>query len=90
MSFVAAAIVQSTAVLVGGMAALAVVQNVQAIDARQDAKEQAKKDKANALNAQQFAETEGEGLGNLGNINLSIDSSIDDDVRSQGKSNLSI
>lgn len=79
MSFVAAAIV-----------GLAVVQNVQAIDARQDAKEQAKKDKANALNAQQFAETEGEGLGNLGNINLSIDSSIDDDVRSQGKSNLSI
>lgn len=79
MTFVAAAIV-----------AVGVVQNVQAIDARQDAKEQAKKDKADALRAQQFAETEGEGQGMLGNINLSIDSSIDDDVRSQGKSNLSI
>ena len=80
MSFVAAAIV----------GALAVVQNVQAIDARQDANEQAKKDKADALRAQQFAETEGEGQGMLGNVNLSIDSSIDDDIRSQGKSNLSI
>ena len=79
MTFVAAAIV-----------AVGVVQNVQAIDARQDAKEQAKKDKADALRAQQFAETEGEGQGMLGNINLSIDSSIDDDIRSQGKSNLSI
>ncbi len=79
MSFVAAAIV-----------GLAVVQNVQAIDARQDAKEQFKKDQAAALEAQQFADTEGEGVGSMGNINLSIDSSIDDDVRSQGKSNLSI
>jgi len=79
MSFVAAAIV-----------GLAVVQNVQAIDARQDAKEQFKKDQAAALEAQQFAETEGEGLGSMGNINLSIDSSIDDDVRSQGKANVSI
>lgn len=79
MSFVAAAIV-----------GLAVVQNVQAIDARQDAKEQFKKDQAAALEAQQFADTEGEGVGSMGNINLSIDSSIDDDVRSQGESNLSI
>ena len=79
MSFVAAAIV-----------GLAVVQNVQAIDARQDAKEQFKKDKAAALEAQQFADTEGEGVGSMGNINLSIDSSIDDDVRSQGKANVSI
>tara|TARA_R110002126_G_scaffold92186_2_gene218942 strand:- start:2116 stop:2355 length:240 start_codon:yes stop_codon:yes gene_type:complete len=79
MSFVAAAIV-----------GLAVVQNVQAIDARQDAKEQFKKDQAAALEAQQFADTEGEGVGSMGNINLSIDSSIDDDVRSQGKANVSI
>ena len=80
MSFVAAAIVAVTAV----------VQNVQAIDARQKANEQAKQDKADALRAQQFAETEGEGQGMMGNINLSVDSSIDDDVRSQGKSNLTI
>ena len=79
MSFVAAAIV-----------GVALVTNIQAIDAKQDANEQAKKAKADALRAQQFAETEGEGQGMLGNINLSIDSSIDDDIRSQGKSNLSI
>ena len=79
MSFVAAAIVAS-----------AVVMNVQAIDGRQKANEQAKQDKADALRAQQFAETEGEGQGMLGNINLSVDESIDDDVRSSGQSNLSI
>jgi hypothetical protein len=83
MSFVAAAIV-GTAV-VGG-----VIGNVQAIDAQQDAESQAKKDKALALEAAQFAETEGEGIGNVGSINLSIDDTIDDDIRKQGQSNLSI
>jgi hypothetical protein len=79
MTFVAAAIITT-----------AVVGNVQAIDARQDAESQAKKDRAAALEAAQFAETEGEGIGNIGNINLSIDDSIDDDIRKQGQSNLSI
>lgn len=79
MSFVAAAILVT-----------AVAANVQAIDAEQDAESQARKDKADALEAAQFAETEGEGIGMLGNINLSIDNTLDDDIRKSGQSNLSI
>ena len=84
MSFVAAA------VMGGIMVAGAVVDNVRAIDAQQDAESQAKKDKATALRAAEFAATEGEGIGMTGNINLSVDDSIDDDIRKQGQSNLSI
>ena len=79
MSFVAAAIITTS-----------VIANVQNIDAKQEAESQAKKDKAAALEAAQFAETEGEGIGNTGNINLSIDDTLDDDIRKQGQSNLSI
>lgn len=79
MSFVATAIVVT-----------AVGANIQAIDAKQDAESQARIDKADALEAAQFAETEGEGIGMLGNINLSIDNTLDDDIRKSGQSNLSI
>ena len=78
MSFVAAAIVVS-----------AVAMNVQAIDAKQDAEKDAEEARTAALEAAQFAETEGEGIGMLGNINLSIDDSLDDDIRKSGQSNLS-
>lgn len=84
MSFVAAAVM-------GGIAVVgSVVQNVRSIDAQQDAESQAKKDKADALKAAEFAETEGEGIGSLGNINLTVDNTLDDDIRKQGQSNLSI
>jgi hypothetical protein len=84
MSFVAAAVM-------GGIAVVgSVVQNVRSIDAQQDAESQAKKDKAAALRAAEFAETEGEGIGSLGNINLTVDNTLDDDIRKQGQSNLSI
>lgn len=82
MSWVATAIV-ATAV-VGG-----VVQAETEDEARKDAEEQAKKDRAEALRAEQFADTEGEGQGQLGNINLAIDEEVDDEVLS-GKSNISI
>jgi hypothetical protein len=84
MSFVAAA------VMGGIMVASTVVDNVRAIDAQQDAEKQAKQDKADALKASEFAETEGEGIGSLGNINLTVDNTLDDDIRKQGQSNLSI
>jgi hypothetical protein len=84
MSFVAAA------VMGGIMVASTVVDNVRAIDAQQDAEKQAKQDKADALKAAEFAETEGEGIGSLGNINLTVDNTLDDDIRKQGQSNLSI
>lgn len=66
-----------------------VVQSQKEDEARKDAEEQAKKDRAEALRAEQFAETEGEGQGSLGNINLAIDEEVDSDVLS-GKSNISI
>lgn len=77
-------------VAVGVMAAASVYSAVEADKARDEAKDKAKKDKADALRAQQFAEEEGEGIGQLGNINLSIDDTLDDDLKRQGKSNLSI
>ena len=58
-------------------------------DARKEAEEQAKKDRAEALRAEQFADTEGEGQGQLGNINLAIDDDVDTNV-SLGKSNISL
>jgi hypothetical protein len=84
MSFVA------SAVMGGIMVASTVVDNVRSIDAQQDAESKAKKDKADALKAAEFAETEGEGIGSLGNINLTVDNTLDDDIRKQGQSNLSI
>ena len=70
-------------------AASGAYQSVKAGEARDDAKDQAKEDRANALRAEQFAETEGEGQGSLGNISLAIDEDVDDEVLS-GKSNISI
>jgi len=83
MSMVAAAIIATGLVT-------ATVSNVQAIDAKQEARKDARQAKKDALEAAQFAETEGEGIGDQGNINLRIDDTIDDDIRSQGQSNLSI
>ena len=77
-------------VAVGVMAVSSVYTAVESKKAADDAKDQAKLDKANALKAAQFADEEGEGIGQLGNINLSIDDTLDDDARRQGKSNLSI
>ena len=62
----------------------------EARDAAKEARQQAELDKAQALEAAQFADEEGDGIGQLGKINLSIDDTLDDDVRRQGKSNLSI
>jgi hypothetical protein len=84
MSFVA------SAVMGGIMVSSTVVDTVRSIDAQQDAESKAKKDKADALKAAEFAETEGEGIGSLGNINLTVDNTLDDDIRKQGQSNLSI
>jgi hypothetical protein len=58
-------------------------------DARDEAAKQAKQDKADALRAEQFADTEGEGQGQLGNISLAIDEDVDSEVLS-GKSNISL
>jgi hypothetical protein len=57
--------------------------------AAEKAEDQAKQDKADALRAEQFSDTEGEGQGQLGNINLAIDEDVDSEVLS-GSSNISI
>lgn len=77
-------------VAIGVLAATTIYQVDAAADAKAEARQQAIDDKAQALEAAQFADTEGEGIGQLGNINLSIDSTIDDDIRKSGKSNLQI
>jgi len=77
--------ITAIAVIAGGT----IHQSIEADKAAKDAKEQAEKDKADALRAEQFADTEGEGQGMLGNISLAIDEDVDDEVLS-GKSNISI
>jgi hypothetical protein len=66
-----------------------IVQADKERDAKRDAEQKAKQDRADALRSEQFADTEGEGQGMLGNINLAIDEDVDDEVLS-GKSNISI
>jgi len=85
VSATTAYLVASAAVTAG----TAAYQAHEARDAQRDAKEQAKKDKADALRAEQFADTEGEGQGMLGNISLAIDEDVDTDILS-GTSNISI
>lgn len=45
--------------------------------ATKKARKQKQRDEANARKAQRFAETEGEGLGNIGNVRLAVDNTID-------------
>ena len=61
----------------------------EARNAADDARQQAKEDRADALRAEQFAETEGEGQGSLGNVSLAIDEDVSSEVMS-GTSNISI
>lgn len=77
-------------VAVGVIAASSVYSTMEAKDAQDEAEIQAEKDREYAAEAAEFAETEGEGVGQLGNINLGIDKTIDDDLRKSGQSNLSI
>ena len=82
MSWVATAIV-ATAV-VGGA-----VQAKEQEKARERAEEQARLDRLAAQKAENFAETEGEGLGMIGNISLSVDDELDPNQR-LGKTNINV
>jgi hypothetical protein len=73
MSWVATAIIVTT---VGGA-----YQAKKENDARKEAKEAARLDRLAALQAEKFAETEGEGLGMIGNISLSVDDDLDPNQR---------
>ena len=74
MSWVATALVAVSSV--GAM-----VQSNAADNARKDAEKQAKEDRAAALRKEQFAETEGEGLGMIGNVSLSVDDDLDTEMK---------
>lgn len=59
--------------------------------AEKKAEKQAEKDREAALAAERFADTEGEGLGQLGQISLEVDENLDEkDVRSGKTSALQI
>lgn len=70
-----------TAVVAVSLAS-SVYQAEQEKKAKKDAEKQAKKDRADALRAEQFADTEGEGQGMLGNISLAVDDEVDSEVLS--------
>ena len=78
------------AVAVSVIAVSSVYTAVEAKKAKDDAEEQAEEDRIRALEAAEFAETEGEGVGLMGKVNLSIDETLDDKLSASGKSNLRI
>lgn len=72
------------AVFVATTAVQANVQRNAAKNAKKDAEKQAAEDAKTARKAEVFAETEGEGIGNLGQISLEVDDEIDEDEESTG------
>ena len=75
--FVAGAIVVSS---------IAITQQAKSAQkkAKKDAKKDALKADQQARKAEVFAETEGEGIGNLGQISLEVDDDLDEDELSTG------
>ena len=71
-----AIVVSSTAVAVQSQKAQKKAKKQAAIDAQED--------QTNARKAEVFAETEGEGIGNLGQISLEVDDEEDEDELSTG------
>lgn len=57
--------------------------------AQERARKDAKQDRADALRAEQFAETEGEGQGSIGSISLAVEERVDNDLLT-GDSNISL
>lgn len=68
MSWVATAVVVASAVYT----------SVEQKKARKEARKDQLEDQANARKAEVFAETEGEGLGQLGSISLEVDEELED------------
>lgn len=70
--FVAGAVVASSVVI-------SQQQKKAAKKAKKDAEKQALEDEKQARKAEVFAETEGEGVGNLGQVSLEVDDELDED-----------
>ncbi len=71
----------ATAVIATVSAGTAMIQANAEDNARKDAEKQAREDRAAALRKEQFAETEGEGLGMIGNVSLSVDDDLDTEMK---------
>lgn len=78
MAWVATAIVGTA--IVG-----AVVNKRQQDAAKKDAKKEAKKERKRAREAEAFANTDGQGLGDLGIVDLSVDDDLDEAQRLRKK-----
>lgn len=74
----------ATAIVVTGLATAAVQKN-QADKAAGRAERQAERDRLNAQKAKVFAETEGEAIGDLGIVDLSLDDELSEDERLKKK-----
>lgn len=73
MSWVATAVAVST----GAQLYQARQNRIEARKAEKRAKKDALKDRIDARRAEVFAETEGQGIGQLGNVDLAIDDELD-------------
>lgn len=67
--------------IVGTTVATALIGRNQADKAQKRAKRAAKKSRADARKAQAFADTEGQAIGDLGVVDLSIDDELDESQR---------
>lgn len=80
------------------MTAVAVIAGTQLYTAREarkaqgKAREDAKEDEIQARKAAVFAETEGMGIGNLGQVSLDVDEDLDEEalLRKQGSTRVSL
>ena len=75
MSWVAVAVVASAVIGAGN----AEVQRKKGVKARKKAKKQADADLLAQQKAERFAEREGDGLGEIGQVSLAIDNEIDEE-----------
>ena len=75
-------------IIAGAMLATAAYSENRRRAGQKKARKQQKKDEAAARKAEAFAETEDEGIGSLGNVNLEVDRDLEEDRRL--KSNLRI
>jgi hypothetical protein len=73
-----------TGAIVLSSAASAVMQRKAQKKAKRDAEKQALEDQKQARKAEVFAETEGQGIGSLGNISLEVDEELDEDEELTG------
>ena len=79
-----------TAVVVAVSTASAVYQSKKEEEAKKEAKDAAEDARLEAIRAENFADTEGEGQGQLGKVSLALDDELDDELAVTGKANITL